>query len=1197
MILALLAQAAPAAAEEPATTKVAIDLSSGDAEELGLRPQRLPANLPHSIYYYNTNSGEQGGVAGNQLPVGADDPVYSNMPPEELFVTPGLKRLIGDDIRTVALGGCNVTGYELKFARANKGCSITGYACETAEDCFEGETCDDHTDPGFEATFALYDGCPNSGGTLIPGTEGFVSFAEDGTYTVVVDFSDTPIFIDRLLWVGVEFDRDGAGWVVGTPAQTGFSENKYDFPNPFFWCRARFAGSPVYAANHVRIFCYDDPEDPIIREFLSYTNPELTGLTLQHPNGPNNWLVDDIRPIVQDCKLTSFEVGAIGFTPFTVTAEIWRQCNPGTLIPGTTGTFEAFGDGSPELARFEFPEGILIEDEDELHVAFKFSTADAAGIIADRPTLGFTDFTFGIFGWDGQPEGCIWTFGTQFVGFAINVSCEGRAPLGACCDLSQVIVGGDPTCRQVTELGCQGSLTRFSQGMGCPLTCSTDGTTCETDLDCEPMVCSGSLDTCSVTGDCPDGETCEPQVCVDVGESFEPACGMSGCCTPPNSPFGETCVDMFEEDCIVMQDTDGNPAIWNIGTQCETDTTGLWTCNNGLPCDPANGDNDCPGLQICSPPDVFECTRWLCRFAEGDCAVPHGDVGCNVPSCCDHICDQDGWCCEVEWDQACVDRVNDPEFGCIFECFDPCGCHDTCDCAREVDVSVGICAGGDNTCDWQNGNDDCPGLEVCNRPSVKINTEPATLEDGETFCCAEIPGGNPGSGSVWVKFVPASTAMKISVDDGGGPGDAIDSVMQVWKSTAPDGSCESAIPIACDDDSGDGNQAELTLYGLDQSATYYIQLAGKGTNEGQYKIDFDWPVGGESFAPVNDKCDAATVVAAAGTYPYDLFAATYDCPWETCLPSSDPTDPTVMDRDVWFSYFAIGTGVVTVSTCGSDDTSIVVYSTGTCPPEPIDRIACNNDGPEGCSPGSQTNFTAEGGQLYLVRVGGNEGSQHSGMVTFSDITVDCQPNAIPDHEDISSGNSYDLNTNAIPDECEDCNLALYPSDTIIDARQPSSLDGTTLYGWSTWQLGNAADCEAIGFAAPDQFAVSSLTGPAPTVDSVDLNDPVTVILSEPISTGAWTEFYYDVYEESICVGYLPGDVNANRLTNGFDIRTLIDVLEGNQTLGIHSTDIDRNDVTEVDDILRLVDLLNGADEFAPWYAETLVDTLCLDIDP
>ena len=49
----------------------------------------------------------------------------------------------------------------------------------------------------------------------------------------------------------------------------------------------------------------------------------------------------------------------------------------------------------------------------------------------------------------------------------------------------------------------------------------------------------------------------------------------------------------------------------------------------------------------------------------GSCAEAHAEPGCDDPSCCTTVCDFDSFCCDVEWDAACVDLAT---LNCDFTC-------------------------------------------------------------------------------------------------------------------------------------------------------------------------------------------------------------------------------------------------------------------------------------------------------------------------------------------------------------------------------------------------------------------------------------------------------------------------------------------------------------------------------------------------
>ncbi|MGB0715997.1 MAG: hypothetical protein ACPGXK_08965 [Phycisphaerae bacterium] len=1148
--------AADSAREDAVRNTKSVTIPS--AEEIRLGAIKVPEGTRHYEVFYS----QGGGIAGENLPEGADRPVYSNVPPPDILFPPGPGRRIADDLVTVAVGGCAISGYEMVVGRTANRCSLDQQACNEDDDCANigGQTCEPWPDAGFTVDFGLYDGCPTEGGQLIAGTEGSMSFPENATYTMIVDLSKAPVFHDGQLWLGVEFDRAGAGWVVGTPASVGFTENSYDFPIPSFACSARLGGT-LYAGFHARIFCANDP--PFEREFLAYFNPEVTGAPIIHPTGASNrFLADDLSLIVDDCQMTSFSVGIQGGAPFTSDIELWRGCSPTQLIEGTQRTFEAVGDGSPEIARFSFDPPINIGSEN-LWVAVKNSIGNAGPLQANQATLGETDVSFGIFDWPGQTPGCGWVLVGTHTGFNASVSCLGEAPTGACCDLLTINGPGDqPTCTEVTQIACTGALTRYNQGTSCPNTCLIDNTPCDTDGDCAPNACTITGDPCTTTDDCPEpDETCEPQGCVQLGESFEPACGTSACCTPPEYTEGEGCFELTVDECDDIQDSLGNKAVWNRGIFCDN--------------------------------QEFECFRWVCRVAEGDCTVAEsGRIGCGVPACCDRICDQDDWCCTVEWDQTCADRVIDENFGCLEILAGGGG--DDCTDALEADISSGFCSGG-APCDPANGNDDCPGLEVCNLPSIKVFTTTATAGANETFCCTDLPGGSAGGGGVWVRFTPVTSSIQITTSDAG-PGDAVDPVIEVYRvddNSSPEAACASLVQLGCDDNSGFQNQSELNLYGLTPGTEHYLLIAGRGANaQGQYQINFEGPAPDENNAPANDKCDNAIQIASAGSFPFDMTGSDVECPWETCLPNTDPQDPdpSLIDEDIWYSYFPVASGLLTIDTCGPDDSAIVVYRSGTCPPEVMDRVACSNDGDKGCSPGAQVSVNVTGGQLYLVRVTGTTRDDNGpvGSITFSSIDADCNFNGVPDSEDIANG-LPDCNGNGIPDECNDSCSGIEgstPPSGGIDARQPSDPDGGNPAGLDAVLLNFSSDTSGI---MAGEFSISSTNGVAPGIASLlSAGNDLTVMLDAGIPYGGYTTITFDTSGDEVCIGAMPADVDADGTRDSEDIQALIDHLDGNSTLPIWSVDINRDGQAGPEDILRVIDLLNGGGNYGTSHGDSIV---------
>jgi len=70
--------------------------------------------------------------------------------------------------------------------------------------------------------------------------------------------------------------------------------------------------------------------------------------------------------------------------------------------------------------------------------------------------------------------------------------------------------------------------------------------------------------------------------------------------------------------------------------------------------------------------------------------------------------------------------------------------------------------------------------------------------------------------------------------------------------------------------------------------------------------------------------------------------------------------------------------------------------------------------------------------------------------------------------------------------------------------------------------------------------------------------------------------------DQICLASLPGDVNADRVSDGGDVLSLVDLVYAGETLKPWQCDIDRDGACTHLDLLGLVDVLVGANEFIPW---------------
>lgn len=172
-------------------------------------------------------------------------------------------------------------------------------------------------------------------------------------------------------------------------------------------------------------------------------------------------------------------------------------------------------------------------------------------------------------------------------------------------------------------------------------------------------------------------------------------------------------------------------------------------------------------------------------------------------------------------------------------------------------------------------------------------------------------------------------------------------------------------------------------------------------------------------------------------------------------------------------------------------------------------------------------------------------------------------------------------------------IGSFPPHGAIDARQPSELNGSNPTGWSSVEL--TFDGATAALESGD-FTVATVAGNAPTIDDVvPSGNMVTIVLNAPIPLGAWTRITHVGSGTSICLGYLPGDVNGDGTSAAPDILAVIDCLNGvvQPPCAIWQCDVDRDGDCAAPDILRVIDLQNGAAGFDEWRDETLAsDPLC-----
>lgn len=275
----------------------------------------------------------------------------------------------------------------------------------------------------------------------------------------------------------------------------------------------------------------------------------------------------------------------------------------------------------------------------------------------------------------------------------------------------------------------------------CNSVCAVDNICCEVGWD-------GTCVTLAIAlcGAC--GEIAFQQGCFEVG--YTPGCNDSFCCDQVCSldPFccqvawDEVCVFIAHRVCLGC----GSPPTINCFLPhalpyCEDTTCCAKVCSiEPVCCDPfASWDTACVML-----------ARTLCADCGDDnlppCYQQSFGPSCNDETCCEKVCNIDPLCCEIRWDQQCVDRANQFCLQCGSALAGSCClphanpyCNDA-DCCEQVCIFDPFCCSGtwDGLC-VSLSTVICTGLECpCGTNPASCYTVHNTPGCNEELCCQRV---------------------------------------------------------------------------------------------------------------------------------------------------------------------------------------------------------------------------------------------------------------------------------------------------------------------------------------------------------------------------------------------------------------------------------------------------------------------------
>lgn len=729
---------------------------------------------------------------------------------------------------------------------------------------------------------------------------------------------------------------------------------------------------------------------------------------------------------------------------------------------------------------------------------------------------------------------------------------------GACC--------ADGTCTEILEEFCTAPGSFFHGER----------------TECGGVVCNfgACCDTCDITCNSP----YTPQACASIGGVHTPGANCPGETFPElcGAAFG-ACIlpDRCEEICAFDCDQFGGN-FQGEGTIC-TEVAPFGACCTGdrciddlsrFGCEDLRGgtyEGDGSSCLLLPPPDPDEepCTTGGCCFGP-----PYG-------------------CVELPPDLCTVAVAGEPVvyLGDGVACPSPSTAAAFCQNRIETPSLRGACCLPDGTClntvssycqrEWVAGTfndaDFCGGLPITGEPFFSCGPAETPCCIGDQ--CIEVLNAGVCTFDFGGTVAPGTACGPDSCDESGAccdllPGECSDGVTQlacesgggVWRGRGSEcigASCEGFGACCFTDGRCEGPVSLNTCELLGGS------FSGVGSRcESQTCVDLRGAcctvTGGCEFI-TNDECDEI-----GGAYDGEASCTTPGiCPAGACC--SPFGDCRIRPPDVCASSAGIYAGNGTLCTGGTCTRGACCRFDGTCD-DNIELSECEGE--------------------TLIRTLCAERSEPCPLLgaCCNTMTGVCT-NDVAEADCSSDWSEGETCGNV---ECAGCSavlLATNPPNCAIDARYPHDpSDADALLGWNEVQL--TFTCIDPAWTTDDFVVTTQAPAPRqPVVTSIlALGNVLTIVLDEPIPPGVWTCLDIVPLAESVCLGALPGDVNADRTAGAPDITALIDQLNGvaNPPIPLRGCNIDRiGTACGAPDITALIDLLNGAAAFQPWLGATL----------
>ena len=407
-------------------------------------------------------------------------------------------------------------------------------------------------------------------------------------------------------------------------------------------------------------------------------------------------------------------------------------------------------------------------------------------------------------------------------------------------------------------------------------------------------------------------------------------------------------------------------------------------------------DNAALRAALAAPLGVCSSATGVCP-GEGNCFAANSTPGCGLSDCCTIVCNADPFCCETEWDSTCVAAALQNCGDCGTTNAGPCATANGTPGCDDADCCAAVCAADPFCCETE-WDSQCAAASVslcadCFGHVIQNNLGTGLGDFG-------IFGEGGFAGFVSTGFTVPSlyeltcVTLRLNYTPGaGGQIGAGDAQVSIWTgATSPDTLVQDLDAPALQQGQDDfvfvapapvtfvpGENYWLRVRGGSNGSFLWYFADGQPTGVGTHigilgaADDLRHLINALPVQLPNDECANAIPVTNGSTTAFNTAGATTDGGADACGP---------LDNDLYYSYTAPASGLLTVSACGSSgDLSIAIYEGCSCPVGAFSSIVCADDDC-GLAPEAEVQVTA--GQCYLIRIGGSvTGATGAGELTVN----------------------------------------------------------------------------------------------------------------------------------------------------------------------------------------------------------------------